>query len=127
MRTLLIILVAFVGITSTLIGMLLIAYPVVSAYGLWMDFLHPAFDKNFTLPGVMFIITGGVNLNALLSCSQRSRTQYSWSLIGSICMMAWVVTHSILLQAMPWLYLTYLSCCLLILLLSLQLKGKWAV
>jgi hypothetical protein len=89
--------------------------------------LHSAFAPSFTIPGVMFIITGGVNLMALLSCLQRNRTQYSWSLIGAVCMIVWVTIHSILLQAMPWLYLTYLACCLLILLLTWQLKGKWAV
>jgi hypothetical protein len=127
MRTLLIILVAFIGITSTFIGMLLIAHPVLTAYGVSMEFLHPSFAKSFTLPGVMFIITGGLNLTALLNCLQRSRTGYSWSLIGGISMLAWVVTHSLLLQTMPWLYLTYAVCSLLIVLLAWQLKGKWAV
>ena len=60
MRTLLIILLAFVGMTATLLGMLLIAYPVLTAYGMQV-------------------------------------------------------------------YLNYAICSLLIVLLSWQLKGKWAV
>lgn len=127
MRILLIILVAFVGISSSLLGLLLIAYPVLTAYGLSMEFLHPSFSKTFALPGVGFVVTGGICLAALLSCMQRSRTQYSWSFSAGLLMIIWLVIHSIILHDMPWLYLTYLISSFLIVLLSLQLKGKWAV
>lgn len=127
MRTLLIILLAFVGMTATLLGMLLIAYPVLTTYGMPVEFLHPAFVKNYVLPGIMFIVTGGINLSALLSAWQRSRPQYNWSLAGSTLMIAWLAVHSFFLQAIPWIYLIYTTCSLLIMLLSWQLKGKWAV
>ena len=127
MRTLLIILLAFVGMTATLLGMLLIAYPVLMAYGMPVEFLHPAFVKSYILPGTLFIVTGGINLSALLSALQGSRPQYNWSLAGSTIMIAWLVVHSFFLQAIPWVYLIYAICSLLIVLLSWQLKGKWAV
>lgn len=127
MRTLLIILLTFVGMTASLLGMLLIAYPVLTAYGMPVEFLHPAFVKSYTLPGIMFVITGAIMLTALLSVWQRNRTQYSWSFAGSVMMLSWLVIHSIFLQAMPWLYITYGICCMLIMLLSWQLRGKWAV
>jgi hypothetical protein len=127
MRSLLLILIAFVGLTSTFIGMLLIAYPVLTAYGLSMEFIQPVFYKSFVLPGVMFIAIGSINLAALLSNMQRNRMQYSWSLVGGLLMIAWVVIHSALLRTIPWLYLTYLICSLLIVLITWQLKGKWAV
>jgi hypothetical protein len=127
MRTLLIILIAFVGMTSSLIGLLLIAYPVLTAYDLSMDFLHPDFSKNFVVPGVIFIIIGSINLSALFNSMQRSKNQYIWSLAGGLLMLAWVVIHSALLRTIPWLYLTYLIFGLLIVLISWQLKGKWAV
>ncbi|THU39574.1 hypothetical protein FAM09_13815 [Niastella caeni] len=127
MRTLLIILIAFVGITATLIGMLLIAYPVLRAYNFPVDFFQPAFSQIFIVPGILFIITGSINLVALANTMKRRRTQYSWSIMGGMAMIAWVVIHSVVLQAIPWLYHTYLICSLLIVLLSWQLKGKWAV
>jgi hypothetical protein len=126
MRTLLTILVSFVGITSSLIGMLLIAYPVLTAYQFSLDFLQPAFTTSFLFPGTMFIITGILNLSALLSGMHHHKTQYSWSMAGGLSMIAWVVIHSIILQSIPWLYSTYLICGLLIIFLSWQLKGKWA-
>jgi hypothetical protein len=126
MRTLLVALIVFVGITSTLIGMLLIAYPVITAYDFSLDFLQPAFSKNFLLPGTMFLITGTLNLLALLSSMQHSKTQYNWSMAGGLSMIIWVIVHSVLLQSIPWLYSTYLICGFLISLLSWQLKGKWA-
>jgi hypothetical protein len=126
MRILLIILITFVGLSASLLGMLLIAYPVLTAYGFSMEFIHPSFPKNFTLPGVGFLVTGGIVLTALLTVIQRSRTQYSWSFGAGTGMILWIVIHSIVLQNMPWLYLTYLICSLLMVLLSLQLKGKWA-
>lgn len=127
MRTLLIILIAFVGITSTFIGMLLIAYPILVAYSLPVQFLYPASLKSFVTPGVIFIITGSINIAALLKSVRRSKSLYSWSLAGGLSMIAWVIIHSVLLQTLPWLYFTYLICALLIVLLSWQLKGKWAV
>jgi uncharacterized membrane protein len=127
MRTLLIILIAFVGMTSTLIGMLMIAYPVLTAYDFPIDYFLPAFSKIFVVPGILFVITGGINLTALLSILQRSRTQYKWSLAGGLSMIAWAVIHSMILQSMPWLYLTYLISGLFIVLFIWQLKGKWAV
>jgi hypothetical protein len=126
MRTLLVILIAFVGITSTLIGMLLIAYPVLTTYSYSLDFFQPAFSNNFLLPGSMFIITGIINLSALFSNFHHSKMQYTWSLAGGTSMMAWVVLHSILIQSIPWVYSTYLICAFVITLLSWQLKGKWA-
>ena len=127
MRTLLIILLALVGMTATLLGMLLIAYPVLTAYGMPVEFLHPAFVESYILPGIMFVLTGEINLSALLSALQRSRPQYNWSLVGGALMIAWLVVHSFFLQAIPWVYLTYAICSLLIVLVSWQLKGKWAV
>jgi len=127
MRTLLIILIAFVGITSTLLGLLLIAYPVLLTYDLSTDFLNPDFSKNFIVPGAIFIITGSINLAALFNSMQRIKNQYSWSLAGGLLMITWVVVHSVILQDIPWLFLTYLICGLLIVLLSWQQKGNWAV
>ncbi|AEV98625.1 hypothetical protein A4D02_21215 [Niastella koreensis] len=126
MRTLLVILMAFVGITSSLIGMLLLAYPVLTAYSYSLDFLQPTFSNNFLLPGTMFIITGIISLSALICLVQHGKMQYSLSLAGGISMMVWVTIHSIMIQSIPWLYSTYLICGFIILLLSWQLKGKWA-
>jgi hypothetical protein len=127
MRTLLIILIAFVGLTATLLGMLLIAYPVVTAYGLTLEPLQPAVLNSFLLPGVLFVIIGTANLAALYNSMQRARTQYSWPLAASSLTIAWIVIHSAVLRAIPWLYITYFVCSLFIMLLSWQLKGKWAV
>lgn len=126
MRTLLVILTTFVGITSTVIGMLLIAYPVLTVYSYSLDFFQPAFSKNFLLPGTMFTITGIINLTAVLSGFHHHKMQYNWSLAGGISMMAWVIVHSVLIQSIPWLYSTYLICGFVITLFSWQLKGKWA-
>lgn len=127
MRTLLIILIAFVGITSTFIGMLLIAYPVLTAYDLPVDYFLPVFSQIFVVPGILFVITGTINLASLLNTIQHRKTQYGWALAGGLTTITLVAVHSFFLQAMPWLYLTYLLCSLLIVLLSWQLKGKWAV
>jgi hypothetical protein len=125
MRPLLVILVAFVGITSTLIGMLLVAYPILTAYEFSLNIFQPAFSKNFLLPGAMFIITGITNLSALFSGAHRNKTQYNWALAAGLSTILWVVLHSVQLQSIPWLYLIYLIFGYIIVLLSWQLKGKW--
>lgn len=127
MRTLLVILVAFTGITAMLFGMLLIAYPVLGVYGLSMEFLHPAFVKSYTLPGFIFILVGSIYLWALFCIWQRNRTQYNWSLAGCSMMISWLIVHSFFLETIPWLYFTYGVGSLFIILLVWQLKGRWAV
>lgn len=127
MRNWLIILIAFVATTAALIGMLLIAHPVVVAYGFSMEFIQPGVSTNFLLPGVLFIITACLYAAALLAFMQERRSQYNFSLTGGIWLMAWVVIHSVMLQAFIWLYLIYFFFGLLIVLLSWQLKGRWAV
>jgi len=125
MRTLLVMLTTFVGITSTLIGMLLLAYPVLTVYSYSLDFFQPSFSRNFLLPGTMFTISGIINLSAVASSYHHQKTQYNWSLAGGISMMVWVIVHSVLIRSIPWLYSTYLICGFAITLLAWQLKGKW--
>jgi hypothetical protein len=126
MRTLLAIFISIVGITSMLIGILLIAYPILTAYEFSLNFFQPAFSNNFLLPGAMFIITGIINLSALLSGAHRNKTQYNWALAAGLSTITWVVLHSVQLQSIPLLYLAYLIFGYIIVLLSWQLKGKWA-
>jgi hypothetical protein len=126
LRTFQISLIAFVGITSTLFGMLLIANPIITAYGFSLDFLRPGVLKSLLLPGVLFTVIGSINLAALFTSIQTNRNRYIWTFLGSLLIIVWVVIDSIILQTIPWLYLTYLICCLIIILLTLQLKGKWA-
>lgn len=107
-------------------GMLLIAYPILTAYSFSLNFFHPAFSNNFLVPGTAFIITGIMNLSALISNVQHHKTQYSLSLAGGFSTTVWVVVHALLLQSIPWVYSTYLICGFLIMILSWQLKAKWA-
>lgn len=126
MRTLLLILVAFIGLTATTCGLLMIAYPLGSAMGLSIDMLRPTIVKDFLIPGILLTIVGIINMGAVFAAIQRSRNRYNWSLAAGMLVCIWVVAEVILLQAVHWLQVVYLFTGILIVLLSYQFKGKWA-
>ena len=125
MRTLLLLVVAFVGASATLLGLLMLAYPMLNFLGASMDLLRPSLLNNYLFPGIIFTILGSINLAALFAYIQQGKFQYSWTIAGGLLTIAWVIIESVIMQTLPWLYITYLFFGLFIILLSWQLKGKW--
>lgn len=127
MKTILLIFLAFVAITSILSGSLMMSDPNGSLLNLSPELLKPTPFKNFLIPGLLLtVIVGGINLTAVIYNLQRNNNRYNWAIAGGLAITGWIIAEMILLQLSHWLHYAYLIAGVLIILLSYQLKGKWA-
>ena len=128
MKSILFILVAFIAITSTLSGLLMISNPDGGILNLPLSLLNRTPFKNFLIPGILLTtIVGSINLLAVFYNMQRHHSRYNWAMAGGIMVTGWIVVQMLLIQAAHWLHFIYLGIGLLIILIAYQLKGKWAV
>jgi hypothetical protein len=128
MKLLLFILVAFVALTATFSGLIIISNPADGGMiNLQQNLLSNTPFKNFLVPGIILtVLVGGVNMIAVVLNIQRHPGRYNWALAGGVMISGWIVVQMILLNAFSWLQLVYLGIGLLIMLTAYQLKGKWA-
>jgi hypothetical protein len=128
MKSLLFILVAFIAVTSTLSGLLMISDPEGDLLNLSISLLEGTPFKNFLMPGILLtLVVGGVNIIAIYHLLANGSRRYDWAMAGGIMITVWIVTQMILIQAIHWLHFVYLFTGILIILIAYQLKGKWAV
>lgn len=128
MKTLLFILLSFIGITAFLSGLVMISNPDGSLMGLPLSWLEGTPFKDFRIPGmILAVVVGGVNLAAVFFNLKRQANRYNWATAGGIIISGWIIIQMILIGAVHWLHLFYLAIGILIVLLAWQLKGKWAV
>lgn len=128
MKLLLFILVAFIAITSTLSGLLMISSPDGAILNLPLSLLDGTPFTDFLVPGILLTMTvGSVNLYAIFCQMQRHRNRYNWAIAGGIMITGRITAQILLIQTAHWLHFLYLGIGLLIILIAYQLKGKWAV
>jgi hypothetical protein len=128
MKSILFMLISFIAITSLLSGILMISNPDGSILNLSPGLLNGSPFKDFTIPGILLtIIVGGVNLLAVFFNLKRQTNRYNWALAGGLVISGWIIIQMILIGAFHWLHILYLVIGILIILISYQLKGKWAV
>jgi hypothetical protein len=127
MKTLLFILISFVGITAFICGLMMISRPDGTTLGLSVDMLNNTFFNSFFLPGLFLTAVGLVNLIAVFFNIKRHAQRYNWAIASGILMIGWIVVQKILINDSSLLQYLYLSIGMLILLVAYQLKGKWAV
>jgi hypothetical protein len=127
MKTLLFILISFVGITAFICGFMMISRPDGTTLGLSVDILNNTFFNSFFLPGLFLTAVGLVNLIAVFFNIKRHAQRYNWAIAGGILIIGWIVVQKILINDSSLLQYLYLSIGMLILLVAYQLKGKWAV
>jgi hypothetical protein len=129
MKTILFILVSFIAFTSTLSGLLMIANPDGGGIlNLPMSLLENTPFKDYMIPGILLtLIVGGINLIAVLFNMQRYSNRYNWAMAGGFIISLWILVQLLLIHAVHWLHFIYLGIGVLIILISYQLKGKWAV
>jgi len=128
MKTLLLILVSFIALTSTLSGLLMISNPDGGIMNLQLSLVKGTPFKNFLIPGILLmVVVGGVNVLAVFYNMQRHPNRYNWAIAGGIMISGWIVVQMILIHTAHWLHILYLGIGIIIILLAYQLKGKWAV
>ncbi|MDX2049093.1 MAG: hypothetical protein SFU87_20060 [Chitinophagaceae bacterium] len=127
MKSLLFILIAFIALTATLSGLLMISDPSGGILNLPLSLLEGTPFKDFRIPGILLTATaGGTNLLAVFFNMQRHPRRYQWAIAGGMIISLWIIAQVILIGVVHWLHILYLIIGLLIMLTAYQLKGKWA-
>lgn len=124
MKTLLFILVAIISITATSSGLMMVSDPAGQALNLPISLLENTPFKDFRIPGILLTIIGVINLFAVFYNMRRHTKRYNWALAGGILISGWIIIQMILIQSFHWLHFAYLLAGILIMLISVQLKGK---
>ena len=128
MRVFLILLLAFVGFSAAASGLIMIAYRDGTMLDPTISLLGPTPFSNYLIPGIFLaFLVGGINLAALFSCIRRHATHFGLALAAGILTSGWIICQMVLIQAANSLHFLYLGISVLIVLMSWQLKGRWAV
>lgn len=128
MKLFLFLLTAFVALTAIVSGALLMSYPDGSLFSMSTMLLKGTPISNFLVPGIVLCVAvGGTNLVAVILNLQTHLLRYNWAIAGAIVLIGWVVIQMLLIAVLHWLQFVYLGIGGMMLLLSWQLKGKWAV
>ena len=128
MKLLLFLLTAFVALTAIVCGALLVSYPDGTVFNMSTALLKGTPFSNYFAPGlILCIVVGGTNLVAVLLNMQTHPLRYNWAIAGAVMLIGWVIIQMLLIAVLHWLQFVYLGIGLMMILLSWQLKGKWAV
>ena len=128
MKLFLFLLTAFVALTAITSGALLMSYPDGSLFGMSTVLLKATPFNSFFIPGlILFALVGCTNVIAVILNMKTHPLRYAWTIAGAIMLIGCVVVQMLLIGVMHWLQFAYIAIGLMMLLLSWQLKGKWAV
>ena len=125
MKSMLFLMISFVGITTLLSGVLMMSIPDGSILGLPLSVLKNTPFEDFKLPGLLlFFFVGSVNMIAVFYNLIKHPKRYNWAIAGGTAIVIWIIIQYLLIQQSMWLDIVYLLCGLIIILTALQLKGK---
>ena len=128
MKVILLILLSLVGITAVICGGILMAYPDGSVLQLQRGLLTNTPFKGFFIPGLILLLAVGItNCIAALLILLKSNNSYNWSIAAGVMISGWIIVQMMLIRTIDRMQFLYLGTGILILLLTYQLKGKWAV
>lgn len=118
----------FIAITSLISGLLLMVGPGGEMLNLPLSLLDGTAFRNFLMPGILlFAVVGGVNIVAALINLQKRSNRYNWAAAGGLTISGWIIAQVIIIHTVHWLHVLCLAIGITIILLSVQLKGKWVV
>jgi len=128
MRTILFILISFVALTVTFSGLLLIGNPDGDILKLSLKLLEGTYFHDFLLPGILLLFfIGSPHLLTVWLLIRRDEKRYNWALASGILLCSWIIAQVLVLKAIHWVHFVYFFIGLFVVLLALQLKGKWVV
>lgn len=128
MRPLLLIMLIFIFVSSFFAGTwMMIDYTGIRA-GLERSMLAPTPFKDFFVPGALMILLISLpSMMAALFLITRKAQAASHGILSGALITAWIIMQLILIPGYMGLSVLYLVLGILILLISLQLRGKMAV
>jgi len=127
MKIFLIVLTAFVTLTAIAGGMLLIMDQEGTSLHLTTPMLKNTPFDNYLMPGILLIaLVGGVNGAALVSQLTKSSLTFRWTIAGAVVLIVWTIIQMLIFNGASWLQVLFLFIGMFLVLLTWQLKGKWA-
>ncbi len=125
MKSLLFLLISFIALSAMLFGILMVSVPDGSILNLPISILKGSSFKDFQIPGLLLLLViGGVNFIAIFYNLQRAPSRYNWSLLSGFLVIGWILFQIIFINSTLWFNSIYLIAAVLIILMSIQLKGK---
>ncbi|MDP4131861.1 MAG: hypothetical protein Q8939_16990 [Bacteroidota bacterium] len=125
MKSFLFILISFVAVTALLSGFIMISNPDGEVLNLSVGLLKGTPFRDFRIPGILLTALIGItNSVATLFVIIGQQKRYNWTLAGGILLCGWVIAQIAMIDIRYWLHLIYLTTGILIILVSLRLKGK---
>jgi hypothetical protein len=124
MKTALLILLGFTGITSISCGAMMMIEPSGSLLLLDLHWLKPTSFQNFSIPGFILAAVGAINLYACLLVKTEKASSLWWAIGAGVLMIGYEVVQMLMLQMTYWLQYSYIVFGFFIVLMSLQIKHK---
>jgi hypothetical protein len=124
MKILLLIVLAFVAVTSVSCGVMMIIEPSGSLLLLDLHWLKNTSFHNFSIPGLILIATGAVHFFSWYFIKMNKPVGMWWAVAAGILIIGYEVVQMILLQMTYWLQYIYFVLGFFIVLMALQLKHK---
>ena len=122
------VMLCIIGLTATVSGILMVSDPGGSILQLPPELLEGTPFKNYLVPGLLLTaVVGGVFFAAVFLNLMRHKRRYVFAMAAGTVITIWVIIQVILIEVIHWLHFLYLGMGILIILLSYQLRGKWAV
>ncbi len=127
MKIFLTLLTAFVTLTAIAGGMLLIMDQEGASLHLTTSMLNNTPFDDYLMPGILLIsLVGGINGVALVSQLTKSSLIYRWTIAGAVVLIIWTIIQMLIFSGASWLQVLFLFIGVFMVLLTWQLKGKWA-
>jgi hypothetical protein len=127
MRIFLTVLTTFVTLTAVAGGMLLLMDQEGTSLHLTTSMLENTPFDDYLMPAILLLVlVGGVNGVALISQLTKSSLFYPWTIAGAVVLIVWNIIQMLIFSGTSWLQLLFLFIGVFMVLLTWQLKGKWA-
>jgi hypothetical protein len=127
MKIFLTLLTTFVTLTAIAGGMLLIMDQEGASLHLTTSMLNNTPFDDYLMPGILLLsLVGGINGAALVSQLTNSSLMYRWTIAAAVVLITWTIIQMLIFSGASWLQLLFLFIGVFMVLLTWQLKGKWA-
>jgi predicted MFS family arabinose efflux permease len=127
MKMMLTILTLFVSLTALAGGFMLIMDPKGGTLHISQYLRRMALFSDFLLPGILLLfVVGGINAVALIFQISRRGNRNNWTLAGAVVLLVYILIQILIIGEWNWLQILYLFVGGFMVLLTWQLRGKWA-
>ena len=128
MKTILFIIASLVAFSSSLIGLIMINNPINNIFIQDISLLTGTPFKNYFIPGILLIVMIGLpNMLVIYYFLKRSKKGYNWSMAGGIFIALFIIIQVSMDVPLHWVEIVFFVAAVMMVLITYQLKGKWAV